>query len=264
MPKNDFQTAINLIRSGETDQGLELLEKSSAPETIKNIAKAEIAYYRDDLKNAMYFDEHSLPADHQWYDPLIVNHHLRAYVYAAKKTGSISRAIEFLDYYIAQKRKEYGYAAAKPFENIYLNAMRRLNGQKTTDAPKKIKIITPAECQSTIIFENNGCTREESARIISSMLMYMWNTIETEKVLKIYEEYADLITLDDHHIWAARNYIKLHDDVNALTCLMRYAKGWTPTEKFTVMPMKVFVFNDILKYWTPEIRRQFLVLNKNR
>ena len=65
MSKTDFQTAINLIRGGEIDQGLELLEKATAPETIKNIAKAEIAYYRDDLKNAMYFDEHSLPADHQ-------------------------------------------------------------------------------------------------------------------------------------------------------------------------------------------------------
>ena len=43
MSKNDFQTAINLIRSGETDRGLELLEKSTAHETIKNIAKAEIA-----------------------------------------------------------------------------------------------------------------------------------------------------------------------------------------------------------------------------
>ena len=259
MPTTEFKQAIHLLRGGETDKGLQLLETAKCPEHKRNIAKAEIAYYRDDLKNAMYYDEHSLAADSQWYDPLIVNHHLRAYVYAAKQTGSISRAKEFLDYYVAQKRQEYGYGAVKPFEDIYLNAMRRLNGQKTTDSPKKVKIITD---ETTVILDTHNCTDEEAVRIISTSLHYMWNVVETEKVLNIYEEYADRISLDDHHLWAARNYIKLHDDSRAENALMRYARVWHPTEDFTVMPMKVFVFKDILKYWTPVLKERILKLNK--
>ncbi len=259
----NFNTAIALLRSGKTEEGLQMLETSEGSQEKKNIAKAEISYYKSELKNAMFWDEHSLAADSQWYDPLIVVQHLRAYVLAAKELECISRAKEFLDYYINEKRKEYDVVGLRPFINIYENAMLRLDGKKGTDEPLKIKIITEKFSSNSAEISIGNSSTKEKANTISHALTTMWNTVETDYVLNIYEQYADFLTLDDHHIWAARNYIKLQKNENAEKAIMRCVKIWKPTENFTVLPMKFFLFKDIAAFLTPKMKLEILSTKKN-
>ena len=89
------------------------------------------------------------------------------------------------------------------------------------------------------------------------------NSVETDYVLNIYEQYADFLTLDDHHIWAARNYIKLQKNENAEKAIMRCVKIWKPTENFTVLPMKFFLFKDIAAFLTPKMKLEILSTKKN-
>lgn len=256
-----FKLAISTLRGGEIEKGLEMLQDVEGLEIIKNVTKAEIAYYRNDLKNAMYLDEHSLSEDSQWYDPSVVIQHLRAYVWAAKQLGSISRAKEFLDYYISVKRDEYDIVGIRPFNKLYNNAMNRLDNLPTKDNPPEIKIIEKgkAECEFEFFVSSDVPTSsEQNAPGASIMLNFMWNKAETVKTLEFYESYADYLTLDDHHIWATRNYIKLNDVAKAEAALMRYIKTWSPSEPFSVLPMKIFIYNDIISFLTPEIRERIL------
>ena len=256
-----FKQAISAIRSGETDKGLDYLNEIQGLDVFKNVAKAEIAYYRNDLKNAMYFDEHSISSDGLWYEPGITVQHLRAYVHAAKTLGSISRAKEFLDYYISEKRREYDVVGIRPYNKLYNNAMKRLDNLETDDNPPEISIITKenADCEFKFFrSDDDNLSQKETAQGASVMLNFMWNKAETKSTLEFYESYADYITLDLHHIWAARNYIKLNMPEMAENAIMRYVKTWTPSEKFQVMPMKIFIYNDIIDFLTPELKEKII------
>ena len=45
-----FKAAVSLILDGEVSAGLEQLETVEGQDIFKNMVKAEIAYYKDDLK----------------------------------------------------------------------------------------------------------------------------------------------------------------------------------------------------------------------
>ncbi len=258
----DFKEAVSLILGGQTDLGLERLENVQGHEVFKNLVKAEIAYYREDYKNAMYFDEHSLSQDGLWYDSFVTVHHLRAYVYAAKKLGSISRAKEFLDYYISQKRSEYDVVGVRPYNDIYSNAMKRLNNEKAPDEPKKVKILTKETAKGDVMFFSDSNHEEVMAQAATIALHSMWNKVETQKTIDIYEKYARYITLDTHHIWAARNYIKLQEYEKAEIALLRCVNLFSPNEEFQVLPMKFFVFDDVIDFMSKEFKEKILQKNK--
>lgn len=268
--KTDEQTqtsdsiyAVSQIRLGHTDEGLALLETSDISNTIKNLAKAEVAYWREDYKNAMYFDEHSLTDDYNWTDPFAVPHHLRAYVDAAINTGSISRAKEFLDYYIAQQHKRYTAGYIGPFNDIYKNAMRRLDGKPGMDEPIEIAIYNEGNAPSKFIFYGEDDTNSpQVAEGISKILSIMWNKVPTMPILDLYEKYAHNIALDDNHIMAARTYIKIGDTEHFEKAVLRYVSLWQPSDKFEVMPMKIFVFHDIVSNLSKSFKQCLLAMGK--
>lgn len=261
----DCIEAVKQIRLGHTDEGLAMLETSDIGSTIKNLTKAEVAYWREDYKNAMYYDEHSLADDYFWTDPFAVPHHLRAYVYAAQNIGSISRAKEFLDYYIAQQHKRYTAGYIAPFNDIYKNAMRRLDGQPGKDEPVEIAIYNEGNAPSKFIFYGEDDTSSpQVAEGISKILSIMWNKVPTMPILDLYEKYAHNITLDDNHIMAARTYLKIGDYEHFEKAILRYISIWRPTDKFEVMPMKLFVFHDIASNLTSAFKNILLAMEKGQ
>ena len=165
-----LRPAISLIRKGALKEGLEQLELIEGYDVIKNVTKAEVAYYKGSYKDAMYFDEHSLSSDGEWYDTFVTAHHLRAYVYAALQTGSVSRAKEFLDYYISVKRKEYDATGVRPFETVCRNAIRRLDGERAYDEPPKVKILTQETAKAQAVLPDN-----QTVHAVSVALNSMWN-----------------------------------------------------------------------------------------
>ena len=260
----DSIDAVKQIRLGHTDEGLAMLETSDVSTTIKNLTKAEVAYWREDYKNAMYYDEHSLTDDYFWTDPLAVTHHLRAYVYAAQNIGSISRAKEFLDYYIAQQHKRYTAGYIAPFNDIYKNAMRRLDGKQGKDEPVEIAIYNEGNAPSKFIFYGEDDTSSpQVAEGISKILSLMWNKVPTMPILDLYEKYAHNITLDDNHIMAARTYIKIGDTEHFEKAILRLVSLWKPSDKFEVMPMKLFVFHDIVSNLSSTYKNLLLAMEKN-
>ncbi len=260
---SDCLEAIQQIRLGQTEQGLALLETVSGNDIIKNLAKAEVSYWREDYKNAMYFDERALASDYNWNDPLAVTHHLRAYVNAAKNIGSISRAKEFLDYYIAQKRKQFPAGNLKPFNNIYHNAMLRLDGIEAKDEPVEIEIYNEGNAPSKFIFYGEeDAPSAQIAEGISKIIVMMWNKVPTMPILDLYEKYADNISLDDNHIMAARTYIKIGDQEHFEKALVRLVSKWSPSDKFEVMPMKPFVFHDIISNMSTTFKQCLLAMKK--
>ncbi len=259
----DCIEAVRKIRHGHTEEGLAMLETSDIGDTMKNLTKAEVAYWREDYKNAMYYDEHSLADDYFWTDPLAVTHHLRAYVAAAKATGSISRAKEFLDYYIAQQRKRYTPGYLKPFNDIYKNAMQRLDDEPTNDEPAEIVIYNESNAPSKFIFYGeNDSNSPKVAEGISKILIMMWNKVPTMPILDLYEKYADNIELDDNHIAAARTYMKIGASEHFEKAIVRLVSKWTPTDKFEVMPMKLFVFHDIISNMSTSFKQCLLAMEK--
>ncbi|MCQ2253671.1 MAG: hypothetical protein MJZ61_09490 [Bacteroidales bacterium] len=257
----EFKEAISKIRRGDVDNGFSSLESMDEKNIFRNVAMAEVEYYRGNHKNAMYLDEHSLSSDGNWYDSLVVPHHLRAYVRAAKKIGAISRAKEFLDYYIANKRREYDVVGIRPFNKIYQNAMRRLDDIEAKDEPPEIRIMShdEAECEFKFIVKNGPAEPSpDNAPGAAVMLNFMWNHAATDSVLEFYEDYAEYINVGDHHIWAARNYIKMGNHDEASRAIMRYVKTWEPREKFQVLPMRLFVFKDIIEYISGDLMTEIM------
>jgi len=261
---SDSIEAVCKIRLGHTDEGLALLESSSVNNTIKNLTKAEVAYWREDYKNAMYYDEHALADDYDWSDPLAVTHHLRAYVMTAKALGSISRAKEFLDYYIAQQRGRYTPGFIKPFNTIYKNAMHRLDDQPTKDSPVDIEIYNESNAPSKFIFytDSDDTSSPQVAEGISKILSMMWNKVPTIPILDLYEKYAHNITLDDNHIMAARTYLKIGANNLYEKAIVRLVANWKPQDKFEVMPMKLFVFHDLMSNMTTSFKQCLLAMEK--
>jgi len=249
--ETSFDQAVSLIRNGQVDEGLELLESIEGEDVMKNLVKAEVAYWRADWKNAMYYDEHSLSSDHMWYNQFVVVYHLRAYVRAAKKIGAISRAKCFLEYYIDLKRKELGNVGVRPYTKIFQNAMRRLDDQEAKDEPTPAKYIEGDEGSCQIqMFSMGGpiVPGKESALPVALMLEVSWNHVPTKAILATYEQYADFITIDSHHLMAARNYMLINEPDKAKICIMRVLRNWTPPEKFQVMPMKYFAYADVMDF----------------
>lgn len=260
----DHIDAVRKIQLGHIDEGLALLETSSVSKTIKNLTKAEVAYWREDYKNAMYYDEHALADDYEWSDPFAVTHHLRAYVMTAKALGSISRAKEFLDYYIAQQRDRYTPGFIKPFNNIYKNAMRRLDNLPAKDEPVEIAIYNESNAPSKFIFYGeDDATSPQVAEGISKILSMMWNKVPTMPILDLYEKYAHNIALDDNHIMAARTYLKIGDNEHYEKAIVRLTANWKPQDKFEVMPMKLFVFHDLVSNMTTSFKQCLLAMEKD-
>ena len=261
----DSIEAVRKIQLGHIDEGLALLETSPVSNTIKNLTKAEVAYWREDYKNAMYYDEHSLSDDYFWSDPFAVTHHLRAYVMTAKALGSISRAKEFLDYYIAQQRSRYSPGFIKPFNNIYKNAMRRLDNVPTKDEPPEIEIYNEGNAPSKFIFYGDDDTSSpQVADGISKILTMLWNKVPTIPILDLYEKYADNITLDDNHIMAARTYLKIGANDHYEKAIVRLVSNWKPQDKFEVMPMKLFVYHDLMSNMTTSFKQCLLAMEKGQ
>lgn len=246
-----FDNAVSAIRNGLADEGLAMLESVEGEEVMKNLVKAEIAYWRGDWKNAMYYDEHSLSSDHLWYNQFVVVYHLRAYVMAAKKIGAISRAECFLEYYIDLKRKELGNVGVRPYTKIFQNAMRRLQDQEAKDEPTPARFIDGDEQSCQIQMYSMGgpiVPSKESSLPVSLMLEVSWNHVPTRAVLATYEQYADFITFDSHHLMAARNYMLINEPDKVRECIRRVFKIWNPQEKFQVMPMKFFAYSDVMEF----------------
>lgn len=264
--KTEFQIAIDLIRNGDTDNGLQALESIDGQDIMKNLAKAEIAYWRRDWKNAMYLDEHSVSSDSLWMDPFVLPHHLRAYVMAAKEIGAISRAKCFLEYLVDLKKKEYGTSGYKPYNKMFKYANCRLDDQKADDEPDAVRFIEGDESKCQIqMYSMSGPIEpgRESELPIALLLEMTWNKVPTKVVLDLYEKYADYITIDNHHIMAARTYLKIKDYANVEIALLRYLKNWNPKECFQVMPMKLFVYKDLMDYiFESGLSRMILALPK--
>lgn len=258
--------AVHQMHIGHTDIGMDILKTIHGNDILKNLAQAEVAYWREEYRDAMYYDEHSLASDYEWTDPFALPNHLRAYVTAAKSLGSISRAKEFLDYFIAQKRKLYRPQDVQPFVNLYNNAMLRLDNSAAKDEPCDIIIYNESNAPSKFIYYTNDNgdknTISKEAASVSRILSMMWNKVPTIPILDLYEKYADNINLDDNHIMAARTFIKIGDNKHFEKAITRLVLQWIPSDKFEVMPMKLFIYHDIISNMSKDFKLQLLSMFK--
>lgn len=256
--------AVHQMHIGHIDIGLNILDHSEGADTLKNLAKAEVAYWREEYRDALYYDEHSLANNYEWKDPFALPNHLRAYVIAAKSLGCISRAKEFLDYFIAKQRKEYSPKDIQPFINLYDNAMLRLDNKIANDEPCDINIYNESNAPSKFIFYDNGDENSlpKEAASVSRILLMMWNKVPTMPILELYEKYAENIQLDDNHIMAARTYIKIGANKLFEKAITRIVSNWVPHDDFEVMPMKLFIYHDIISNMTKDFKQQLLSMIK--
>ncbi len=245
---NPFDSAVQMLRDGNIDDGLSAMENIEGEDIFKRLAMAEVAYWRRDWKNAMYLDEHSLTSDHLWLDPYVLPSHMRAYVMAALQTGSVSRAKCFLEYCVGAKRDN---KESKALLRIFKNADLRLDGKPAKDEPSPVKLIEGDEDSCQIqMFSTAGPIQPGAASElpVSLLLDFTWNKVPYKVVLSLYEEFADYISNENHHIMAARTYMALGDLAKADECISRAFALWHPIERFQVMPMKFFVYTDVMEY----------------
>ncbi len=245
---NPFDSAVQMLRAGNIDEGLSAIENIEGEDIFKRLAMAEVAYWRRDWKNAMYLDEHSLTSDHLWLDPYVLPNHMRAYVMAALQSGAVSRAKCFLEYCVGAKRND---KEQKALLRIFKNADLRLDGKPAKDEPSPVKLIDGDEesCQIQMFSTAGPIEPGAGSELpVSLLLDFTWNKVPYKVVLNLYEKFADYISNENHHIMAARTYMAVGDMAKADECISRAFALWRPTERFQVMPMKFFVYADIMEY----------------
>jgi hypothetical protein len=141
--------------------------------------------------------------------------------------------------------------------------MRRLDDEPAKDEPIEIAIYNEGNAPSKFIFYGeDDTTSPQVAEGISKILSIMWNKVPTMPILDLYEKYAHNIALDDNHIMAARTYIKIGDTEHFEKAILRLVANWKPSDKFQVMPMKLFVFRDIISNLTTKFKHLLLGMEK--
>ena len=263
IPKK-LKDILSILRNGQIEEGLEQLEKVKGFEAQKAIVKAEISYFRGNYKEALDFDEQALPFDEQWYAGNVLTEHLFAYSYASIATGNFLKAEKFLKQFLSEKENS---GLPEHQVNFYRHQvtqhLKKINGEKNL-------IIDP----NPVHLIENGANKEEfvaqlkqyrsklqydSAEGAEYLLHFMFEKCAANTVLEYYEIYKDQINLEDHHISAARLYVKINKEEKAREAILRYScKAWYPVEHIQITPMKLLMFEDLHSIFTQDLKNQIV------
>ncbi|KFF06068.1 hypothetical protein [Flavobacterium reichenbachii] len=120
------------------------------------------------------------------------------------------------------------------------------NGNKQEEFVEQLKKYRPKLDYSSV----------EGAEYLLHFMFEKYNTI---LALKYYEIYADKIKNEDHHINAARLYIKIDNKERASEALLRFScKAWLPVEHIQIVPMKLWMFEDLHSILTQALKDKIL------
>lgn len=263
IPKK-LRDIFDILRNGEIDLGLELLEKIKGFEAQKAIVYAEINYFKSNYDEALHFDETALPFDEQWYAGNILIEHLFAYSNNAILSNNILRAEKFLKKFLAEK-ENLGLAdhKIKFYRHQVENHLKKLHGEKNLIIdPAPLKLITKGQRKDDFISqlkEYKPKLKYDSIEGAEYLLYFMFEKGNTLEVLDYYNQYASQIKNENHHINAARLYLKSNDAKNAELAILEYcSKAWFPVEYIQIAPMKLFSFEDLLPILTKEFKEKIL------
>ena len=244
IPKK-LRDAFSAIRSGETETGLAMMDGVKGFEAQKSVARAEVAYFREDYDTAMSHDETALLSDGQWYACNIVTEHFFAYTHAALVSKNVIRAKAFYKRYLDAKKKDKsvpehtlkvcGYQVAQH--------LLKLEKKKSKIDPNPLKPLKKGKSLDAFaeqLREYRPKLKMESPDGADYILFFMFGDYPTIDALEYYLKYASRLKCADHHIQAARLLAQCgrHDESkNAMTM---FAKGTAPVEHMQVEPMRLF------------------------
>ncbi|MFH6993732.1 hypothetical protein [Flavobacterium sp. FlaQc-48] len=262
IPKK-LRDVFDVLRSGQIEQGLEQLSKIKDFEPQKNIAKAEISYFKSNYEDAMTNDENALPFDEQWYAGNVLFEHFFAYTSAAMSTNNTIRAEKFYSNYLTEKEKQ---GLPEHRINVYRHQVNqhlaKLKGEKNLKIDKNLlKVINEGKPISDFIAqlkEYRPKLTYESSQAAEYLLYFMLEKGNTDESLAYYEKYAENLINQDHHINASRLFVLKGENEKAKKAILNYVKKWYPVEHIQVTPIQIFQFEDLYPILTKEFKNEIL------
>ncbi len=267
IPKK-LKDILNILRNGQIEEGLEQLDKIKDFEVQKAIVKAEINYFKGNYQEALLYDEQALPFDDQWYAGNILTEHLFAYSYSSILSGNFLQAEKFLKQFLLDKEKSELPEHRVNFYRHQINHhLMKLNGEKKIIIdPKELVIIENGNKQEEFVEQLKKYRSKldyNSVEGAEYLLNFMFEKYNTISALEYYETYADKIKNEDHHISAARLYVKIDNKQRASEALLRFScKAWFPVEHIQITPMKLWMFEDLQPIFTQELKNKILYSSK--
>jgi hypothetical protein len=263
IPKK-LKDILNILRNGQIEEGLEQLEKIKDFEVQKSIVKAEINYFKSNYQEALRYDEQSLPFDDQWYAGNILTEHLFAYSYFSIVSGNFLQAEKFLKQFLLDKENiELPEHRINFYRHQITHHLMKINGEKKLIIdPTELNVIKNGNKEEEFIEQLKKYRPKldyNSVEGAEYLLNFMFEKYNTISALEYYEIYADKIKLEDHHINAARLYVKNDDKEKASEALLRFScKAWWPVEHIQITPMKLLMFEDLQPILTQELKNKIL------
>jgi len=263
LPKK-LRDVFDVLRNGEIESGIEKLANISGFEPQKEIALAEVCYFKENFEEAMTHDENALPYDEQWYAGNVLSEHFVAYTKEALLNNSVERARSFMEKFLDEKQKlNLPDHMIKRYENLMKILRLRLVGENDTDHLITIK---------TDDFVKDGYLEQlkkfrpkltyDSGEGASYLLHFMFEKANTIETLKYYETWAKEITNVHFHLYAARYFNLLDEKEKSSEAILKYAQNWYPVENIQIAPMGLFEYNDILPILTKELKEKILYMSK--
>ena len=267
IPKK-FRDILDILRSGQIENGLEQLEKIKDFEPQKAIVLAEINYFSENYEMAMTNDEMALPYDEQWYAGNILFEHFVAYTNTALISNNISRAENFYKQYLTEKEKlSLPDHRLNTYRYQIQQQLAKLKGDKNLKINvEPLKVIR--EGKSTDYFiellkENRPKLTYESAKGAEYLLHFMFERANTDESLAYYEKYENGIISEHIHIGATRLFLAKNQIEKAKNALMTYVtKSWYPVEYIQITPMRIWEYEDLYPILTKDLKKGILLANK--
>jgi hypothetical protein len=267
IPKK-IRDILDLLRAGQIEIGIELLEKIKGYEPQKAIVLAEINYFSSEFENAMKNDEIALPNNQQWYAGNILYEHFFAYSNTAIESNNVLRAETFYKKFLKEKEKlDLPKHIIDAYKHQVSQHLEKLKGVKNLIIdPEPLQVIKNGESQSTFIEQLKKYRPKltyESIEGAEYLLNFMFEEGNTEESLAYFEKYAENLKNENTHINASRLFLATNQIEKAKKTILNYCINcWYPVEYIQITPMRLFEFEELYPILTKEFKKEILLKPK--
>lgn len=252
-----LKDAFKLIRMGKIDAGLKMMDEVKGLEHKKNIALAELAYFRHDWAKGLELSCSFLPDMEACHYSNIYDEHFAMIVLASHHTGEWGKTEKFLKdllkgYEKLPKNKQPQQRLFQIREKLGMIKNRAKTVKSFSQKPKE---RTKGRSLEEITAQLKEVKRMQNKKPIEKaeyILYFLHFDGKTKDFLKLYEQYGEKLD-SEHHERAAKEYLAVGDMKKAQQALLTYAKKWWPIEHMQVEPVILMTQNELLPALTKDL-----------
>lgn len=261
-PPKKFRDICDLIRNGQTEEGLEKLATYNELEHQKWAVLAEVAYFDGDFETALDYDKQVCPFWDEWHYSNVRSEHLAAMAFAAGQLGKQAEYIAFFEEQAALVEAEEDIAThlKKAKAAAYQNKIEQLQTgivphftQKETYQPPEAP-LSLAEIEAILearIKAKKDKPKEHGSPEWKEALYHKSCTLASpQDMLALYDEVKDNNLSTMWHLYALSAYNYEGDSEKAREVVLRMAaqRLWYVAAPTQVRPIEFFTHPSIFAF----------------